>query len=139
MQYRTPFEVDEILNAIVRQVTGVDYAAPHVDPDEAEIGGVVVWNAVDKNPDYSLQNLIGTTHTLSFHVGAKGYYEARDLAGRVWAALMNAPQQDWSQVVPGTRLIAVRTSDSPVENRTPGQHLNFHEYRFTVYVTVGPT
>ena len=138
MDIVAPYPVDEIVNAIVRTVAGVTYASPHISPNEAELGGVVVWSAIDTSPKFSLQNLIGTTHQLSFHVGAKEYGDSRDLAGRVWAALLNAPSKNWSQVVPGSRLIAVYTTDSPVETRTAGQHLNFYEHRFTVYVTVGP-
>lgn len=98
----------------------------------------VVWSAYDSEPKFSYQDLIGTTHILSFHVAAATLDDADRIAGEVWAALLNAPSLDLSQVDSTTKIKLVYTNDSPVENRTPGQQLNFYEFRFSVYVTVGP-
>lgn len=137
MTYRPPFTVNRLFSAAVRTVPGLKYAGNGGSASEAQMLPCVVWSVIDSFPDFSHQNLIATTFQVSVHVAAKEFFDAEDLAGQVWAAILNAPSFDTSPVDGNQRIIAARATDSPVENRTPGQHLNFHEYRFTVYVTVG--
>jgi hypothetical protein len=137
MLIRKPFTGDKLINAAVRTVPEIVWAGPHTSADEAEDLPAVTWSTIDAPPEFSYQNLVGVEQAISVHVGAVGFFEAQSLAGDVWAALLNSPGLDLSQVDATQKIIAVRTKDSPVENRTPGQHLNFNEFRFTVYVTVG--
>lgn len=135
---REPFEADFLVHAaITTQVPEIVYASPLTDASEAVRTPGVVWDDFSADNSFSYQDLLATKYLLSIHVSGGTRREAKDMAKKVWLALMQAPSLDLSQVDSTQQILAVFDRGAPVENRTQGQALNFYEFRFSIDVLVG--
>lgn len=139
---RAPFDAEHLIVAAIREqvpafADGAGYVAPVTDASEPmQIPGVV-FDDFDADNTFSYQDLLATTFWLSVHVYDRDRAAARRRVREVWLALMRAPSLDLSQVDDEQRILAVFDGGAPVENRTQGQALHFHEFRFTIRVMVG--